>query len=141
MEALGRGIACLFCVGSMILLLAYHKTSAIGWQNGQTIRAMSKEYVRSVRHRGTVTEESWSSFQKEIQRLGSYDVRLTVYERKRYEDDSGAVYFYSERDIYGTKRLPEGSYVRLTVFRKDMDGWDRFWYGDGCIVFIGGRIT
>ncbi len=142
MEALGRGIASLFCVGSLIILLVYQKTSAIGWQRNQTVRAMSKEYVKSVQSRGKVTEESWLVFLRELRRLGEFDAKLTVYEKKRYEGDSGAMYLYSKWEPDGTEEwIPEGSYVRLTVFQKGTGVWERFWYGDDCVVFVGGRIT
>ena len=142
MEALGRGIACLFCAASLVFLLVYQKSSAVGWQRNQTVRTMSKEYIRTVRRRGMVTEEGWTAFLRELQRLGEFDAELTVYERKRYEKASGTVYLYTEWEQNGTeKRLPEGSYVRLTVFQKEGGAWNEFWYGSGCVVFVGGRIT
>lgn len=142
MEALGRGVACLFCALSLVFLLVYQKTSAVGWQRNQTVRTMSKEYVRKVQSRGKVTEESWLAFLRELRRLGEFDAELTIYEKKRYEGDSGSIYLYSEWEQNGTEEeIPEGSYVRLTVFQKDTGVWDRFWYGGGCVVFVGGRIT
>lgn len=142
MEALGRGIACLFCAVSIVFLLVYQKTSAIGWQRNQTVRTMSKEYIRMVQRNGTMTEEGWSAFLRELQRLGEFDVKLTIYEKRRFEDTAGAVYSYCEWELNGKeKRIPKGSYVRLTVFSKAMGVWNRFWYGDGCVVYVGGRIT
>ena len=142
MEALGRGLACLFCGVSLVLLLVYQKTSAVGWQRSQTVRTMSKEYIGEVRRRGMVTEEDWSAFLQELQRLGEFDAKLTVYEKRRYEGEDGAVYLYSEWEQNGTgERIPEGSYVRLTVFQRDTGVWDSFWYGGGCVVFLGGQIT
>lgn len=141
MEALGRGIASLFCAVSLVFLLVYQKTSAVGWQRNQTVRAMSKEYVKSIQRLGMVTEEGWGMFWQELQRLGKFDAKLTIYEKRRYEGEAGAIYLYSEWEQSGTEeQIPEGSYVRLTIVQEDMQVWDRFWYGDGCVVFVGGRI-
>jgi len=81
-------------------------------------------------------------FVQELHCLGEFDVTLTVYEKKRFENESGAMYLYSEWEPKEEKALiPEGSIVRLTVFQKDTGAWNRFWYGADCVVYIGGRIA
>lgn len=142
MEALGRMIAVLFGVASLVLLLVYYRTGSARWQKSETVRSMSQSYADTLLSDKKVTRTEWEAFCMELNRLGSYRTELTIYERRRFEGKDGRVYLFSERNDFSAETvLSEGSYVRI-VISEEPRGWlETLLFGAECTVLAGGRIS
>ena len=141
MESFGRMIAMVVCVVGLVFFTCYQKTVAVQWQKNETVRELSQAYAERILKNKCISEKEWKTFQRQIVGLGEYQVRLTIYERKRYEDESGRVYLFSEETYgTGTQILTEGNYVRLVVTEAEKSVAETFLYGTAGKVSVGGRI-
>lgn len=141
MESFGRMIAMIVSVVGLLFFGFYQKTAAVQWQRNETVREISQAYAERILEDKCIFERDWEAFQKEIADLGKYRAELTIYERKRYEDESGRVYLFREKTyVTGTQFLTEGSYVRLVVTEEEKSVPETFLYGAACKLSVGGRI-
>ena len=140
MESFGRVIALGVGVTGVIFLLFFSKTVVFRWQRHETVRSMSRGFTETLLNEKKLSFGDWQGFQKEIARLGGYRAELTIYERRRYEDDNGGVYLYETEEVTGDRILREGSYVRVVVISEE-DRWgEQFLLGDCGVVVAGGRV-
>lgn len=142
MEAFGRVITVLLAAFSMAFLMIFSKTSMIQHQKNETVRSLVKEYVTGILEKGWISRDDQERFLSELEALGAYELELTVYERRRYEGENGRVYLFTEwKKIGEEKKLLSGSYLRLTVTERNKGKLAAFFYGEGCTVTAGGRIS
>ena len=141
MEAFGRMIAMVVCVVGLVFFTCYQKTVAVQWQKNETVRELSQDYTDRILEDKCILEKDWEVFQRQLAGYGNYQVRLIIYERKRYEGESGRVYLFSETAYEtGDQVLTEGSYVRLVVTEEEKSKSEIFLYGTEIQVAVGGRI-
>ncbi len=141
MEAFGRMIAMCICVVGLVFFACYQRTAAVQWQKNETLRELSQAYTDRILEDNCILEKDWEVFQRQLAGYGTYQVRLIIYERKRYEGESGRVYLFSETAYEtGDQVLTEGSYVRLVVTEEEKSKSETFLYGTGVQVAVGGRI-
>lgn len=134
-------IAVLTAVCCMAILLLTFKTSSVYWQKNETVHSIASEYAARILNSGMVSKAEQESFEQELKRLGEYRIELTVYERRRFEGESGRIYVYEEWDGTGERKvLSTGSYLRLLVSEAKRGRLATFLYGDGSTVVTGGRM-
>ncbi len=140
MEAFGRTIA--LCVGiiGVVFLVLFSKTTSVRWQRHETIRSMSHGFAEKFLWDKKISLSEWEAFQKVLEQIGGYRAELTVYERKRYEDEKGGFYLYERTELTGDRELREGSYVRMLVSQEESKTGDSFFVGDCGIIVAGGRV-
>lgn len=142
MEAFGRLISVVCATVGLISCIFFYKTASVSRQRNETVQSMSNAFVQSILCDKTVSTEEWEGFRDELARLGTYQAKLTVFERRRYEGDDGGIYLYTEWDgAEREKMLSEGSYVRIVVTEQEKSKIETFLYGSGCVFFAGGRIA
>lgn len=141
MEAFGRTIALVVGMIGVVFLLLFSKTASVRWQRQETVRSMSHAFAETLLRDKKVLFHEWVTFQKELQHLGSYRAELTVYERRRFEDERGGYYLYRKAELTDDKILGEGSYVRVLVTPVDeAENDEMFMLGDYGVIVAGGRV-
>lgn len=142
MEAFGRVITVLMTAVCLVFLTVFFKTASIVWQRNETIHSMTTAYAAQILRSKIISPEEKQRFIEELKRLGDYEIEITVYERRRYEDSTGRIYLYSEWDVEETeKALSSGSYLRVEVKEMKSGKLYTFMYGSGCTVVVGGRVS
>lgn len=140
MESFGRTIALGVGIIGIFFLLLFSKTVSVQWQRHETVRSMSHAFAKTVLRDKSVMVHKWNSFQKELRYLGAYRAELTVYERRRFEDENGGFYIFEKSEITGNKELKEGSFVRILVTQKDSGNGKIFLSVDCGAIVTGGRV-
>jgi len=140
-EAFGRVIAVLLAAVCIVLFPVHAKIAHAKWQKNETVRSLVKEYVTDVFAEKRITVERRERLVTELERLGKYEINLTLYERRRYEDEDGRIYLYHPwDDAKEEKMLLSGSYLRVTVMEEQSGKVQAFFYGEGGTVVAGGRV-
>lgn len=141
MEAFGRMIAVLLTASCMVFFSVFYKNSTVQRQRNETVRSLVKEYVTDLTESGQVSEKRKERFVKELAVFGVYEIELTIYERRRYEGETGRMYLYSEcRNPEEDTELISGSYLRVTVKEQKKGKAETFWYGAACTFVAGGMV-
>ncbi len=141
MESFGRTIALVVGIIGVVFLLLFSKTASARWQRHETIRSMSHAFAETLLRDKAFFRHEWEMFRKELRRLGGYRAELTVYERRRFENENGEFYLYEKVEITSNKELREGSYVRVLVTSADEAGTgERSLWGDYGVIVVGGRV-
>lgn len=141
MEAFGRVIAVLMTAVCLVFLTMFFKTASVDWQKNETVHSITTAYAAQILRSKIILQEEKKRFVEEMRRLGDYEIEITVYERRRYEDSTGRIYLYSEWEGEETeKMLSSGSYLRVEVKEMKRGKLRTFMYGSGCTVVAGGRI-
>lgn len=140
MEALGRTIAVILSVVGIVFGIFFYKTSSIQWQKNETVRNMGNAFAKQVIQEKEFLYADWVSFQNNLSSLGEYHTEISIYERRRFEGESGRVYLYHEEEPKENRMLSEGSFVRVVV-TEEKGRIGTVLYGGGCTVIAGGRIS
>lgn len=141
MEAFGRVITVLMTAVCLVFLTIFFKTASVDWQRNETVHSITAAYAAQILRSKIISPEEKQSFIEELKRLGNYEIEIKVYERRRYEDNTGRIYLYSEWDGEGSEKLlPSGSYLRVEVKEMKRGKLHTFMYGSGCTVVVGGRM-
>lgn len=141
MEAFGRVITVLLAAFCTVFLLFSSKAVSVQWQKNESVRSIVSEYVAELLENGQISVVRQERFVKELAGLGVYEIDLTVFERRRYENETGRVYLYSEwKEDGADKRLLSGSYLKVEVSEKRKGKLETFLYGTGGTVVAGGRV-
>ena len=142
MEALGRTIAVALSAIGLLILLFFYRTASVRWQKEETIRSMCQTFAENILEQRSIPGEDWNEFEERINLLGAYRTEVTVYERRMFEGENGRVYLYVRRDAEETKKeIPEGSYVRIVVTEAPRGKAETFFFGEGCVLYAGGRVS
>lgn len=141
MEAFGRGITVFVAAFSLVVLSIYSKTAPLQRQKNETVRSLTAEYVAELLEERCVQKARKERFLAELAAFGTYEAELTIYERRRYENEEGRMYLYAEWEgNEEEKRLASGSYLRLFVAEQKRSKTETFLYGEGCTIVAGGRV-
>ncbi len=142
MEALGRTIAVALSAIGLVFLLLFYRTASVRWQKEETIRNMCQTFAENILEQRNIPGNDWNEFVERINRLGDYRTELTVYERRMFEREDGRVFLYVQHcDIENDTEIPKGSYVRIVVTEAPRGKAETFFFGDGCVLFAGGRVS
>lgn len=140
MESFGRTIAVIVCIIGVASILLFSKTVSVRWQRHETIRSMSQAFVETILRDKAFYIHEWNDFQKNLWNLGSHRAELTVYERRRFENEDGGFYLYEKAEITEDRLLREGCYVRLLVISEENENKEKVLPGDGGVIVAGGRV-
>ena len=142
MEALGRSISVIVCAIGMTFCILFFQSVSVHRQKTETARSMVRMYTAHVLEDKKIRREEWESFQKVLHRLGDYQAEITVYERRRFEDENGRLFlFYLWEGEEAEREFSKGSYVRITVTEEEPGRIGTFLFGDGAVIISGGRIA
>ena len=142
MEALGRAIAIILCATGVCFCLIFYRTASVHRQKTETVRSMTKMYSQHVLESKKVIREEWDLFLKELNVLGDYCAEITVYERRRFENESGRIFLFSEWKREEPEReFSDGSYVRVLVTEQEGGMFRTLFFGAGTTIISGGRIA
>ena len=138
MESFGRTVA--FGVGiiGVVFLLLFSKTVSVRWKRHETVRSMSHAFAEKLLQDKKFSVYEWEAFQKILDDLGGYRAELTVYERRRFEDENGVFYLYDRTETTDDTMLGEGSYVRVLVMQEG--GGERLLSGNYGSIVAGGQV-
>lgn len=141
MEAFGRVMAVLFTVVSLTFCLTVAKKAPAARQKYETVYSLVTEYTEKMLREHRVAAVELQQLKAELVALGEYEAELTVYERRRYEKESGRVYLYAEWEgEEQEKELNSGAYLILKVKQRDRGKAETFLYGEGNVIVTGGRV-
>ena len=138
MESFGRTVALGIGIVGVVFLLLFSKTVSVRWQRHETVRSMSHDFAEKLLQGKKFSAYEWEAFQKMLDDLGGYRAELTVYERRRFEDENGVFYLYDKTETTDDTMLGEGSYVRVFVMQED--GGERLLFGNYGSIVAGGRV-
>lgn len=141
MEALGRFFAITIGAVGLVFLLYLNKSASFLWQKNESVRSLSHDFAESLLKEKRVSGERVDSFRETLETLGSYRVTVSVYERRRYENENGRVYLFTEWENPEEAELVPGSYIRIVVTEEERNKLAVFLYGSPCTVYAGGRVT
>lgn len=141
MEAMGRFFAMAIGTVGLFFLLFLNKTSSFLWQKNETVRSMSHAFAEHMMAEKEVSGEELGDFRETLEKLGSYRVTVSVFERRRYENESGRIYLFTESENPEEVVLVPGSYLRIVVTEEERSKLSVFLYGSPCTVYAGGRVV
>ena len=140
MESFGRTLALVVGIIGVVFLLLFSKTASVRWQRHETIRCMSHAFAKTLLRDKTFLIHEWEAFRNELRHLGGYRADLTVYERRRFEDENGGFYLYEKAELTSDTILREGSYVRVLVTQEEREAGGSVLSGDCGVIVAGGRV-
>ena len=141
MESFGRTISLVIGTIGVLFLLFFSKMISVRWQRHETVRNLTHAFAETLLRDGRFLVHEWETFQHELQQIGSYRMELTLYERRRFEDENGGFYLYEKTEPVGDSMLRAGSLVRMLVVpTEEAESKGLFWLGDYGAIVAGGRV-
>lgn len=135
-------ISVILCAVGLTFGIVFFKTESVHRQKTETVRSMVRMYTNHILENKKIRREEWERFQNDLHRLGEYQAEITVYERRRFEDENGRLFlFYLWEGEEAEREFSEGSYVRITVTEEEPGRIGTFLFGDGAVIISGGRIA
>lgn len=141
MDALGRGLAIMLSIIGLAFFSVTYKRASVVVQRNETVRSICHAYAEQILKSKEVTQEGWTGFCEQLNRIGTYRAELKVYEKRTFKGENGDVSLFTVRtDRKEEAALWTGCYVRLTVTEESKTRAEVFFHGAGCTVYAGGRI-
>ncbi len=141
MEAFGRVAAVLLAVTGLTFCLIFMRKAPAVRQKYETVYSLVTEYAEKILKERRIIATELGQLKTELAMFGEYEAEITVYERRRYEKETGRVYLYAVWEgEEQEKELNPGAYVCLKVVQKGRGKLETLLYGEGNVIVAGGRV-